>query len=165
MVSDGRGSKLQRLIYELMIQLYPMYEVIYEQPIYSLNMRYDIFVKELGIAIEIDGKQHREYVEHFHGDLHGRVSNMLADKQKNEFSLDNGIKLIRISDEDKEWDSKKLVKLIESTPYPDATYRSNLLEGRPPAEQRRLDKDRKRRQEQYLRLKERRQLMDEKKEN
>ena len=154
MVSDGRGSKLQRLIYELMLEIYPSCTVIYEQPIYALNMRYDIFVKELGIAVEIDGVQHSKYVEHFHGDLHGRVSNILADKEKNKFSVENGIKLIRISDADKDWDAIKLKNLIESKPYPKADYISNLLDGRPPSGERRLEKDRERRKAQYQRLKE-----------
>ena len=95
-----------------------------------------------------------QYVEHFHGDLHGRVSNILADKEKNKFSVENGIKLIRISDADKDWDAIKLKNLIESKPYPKADYISNLLDGRPPSEERRLEKDRERRKAQYQRLKE-----------
>ena len=90
---------------------------------------------------------------------------ILADKKKNEFSVENGIKLIRIPDDDKVWDAVRLKKLIDSVPYPTATYCSNLLDGRPPSEERRLQKDREKRQEQYRRNKERRKLMDEKKEN
>ena len=165
MATDGRGSKLQRLIYDLLLEIYPKYTVVYEQAIHAISMRYDLFVKELGIAVEIDGIQHRKYVEHFHGDFHGRVSGILADKKKNEFSVENGIKLIRIPDDDKVWDAIRLKKLIDSVPYPTATYCSNLLDGRPPSEERRLQKDREKRQEQYRRNKERRKLMDEKKEN
>ncbi|MBP6526916.1 MAG: hypothetical protein KA235_01525, partial [Prevotella sp.] len=110
-------------------------------------MRYDLFVKELGIAVEIDGIQHRKYVEHFHGDFHGRVSGILADKKKNEFSVENGIKLIRIPDDDKVWDAVRLKKLIDSVPYPTATDCSNLLDVRPPSEERRLQKDHEKRQE------------------
>ena len=83
MATDGRGSKLQRLIYDLLLEIYPKYTVVYEQAIHAISMRYDLFVKELGIAVEIDGIQHRQYVEHFHRDFHGRVSGILADKKKN----------------------------------------------------------------------------------
>jgi hypothetical protein len=68
--------------------------------------------------------------------------------------VENGIKLIRISDADKDWDAIKLKNLIESKPYPKADYISNLLDGRPPSKERRLEKDRERRKAQYQRLKE-----------
>lgn len=54
MASDNRGSNEQRIIYDFLCQLYPTCEVIYEACLLD-GTRYDCFVKEMGIVIELDG--------------------------------------------------------------------------------------------------------------
>ena len=79
---DGRGSKPQLILYDLAELVYPKYTVIWEQAIPELGQRYDIFIKELGIAIEYDGEQHDKFIEHFHKDMQGWQDAVSRDKAK-----------------------------------------------------------------------------------
>ena len=51
---DNRGSEEQRIIYRFLCQLYPTCDVIYEAQLPN-GTRYDCFVKQMGIVIELDG--------------------------------------------------------------------------------------------------------------
>lgn len=51
-IVDGRGSEPQRHLFGLANELYENYTVIYELFIPELGQRFDIFIMELGIAIE-----------------------------------------------------------------------------------------------------------------
>lgn len=127
MINDGRGSVHQKHIYELLTKLYPMYKIIYEQPIPVLNMRFDLFIKELGIAVEYDGVQHRKYVEHFHRNINGLIEASKRDKNKNIFCEENGIKLVRLSGD---WTTKSvddLMEAINNTEYPNSVYTKDCL--------------------------------------
>jgi hypothetical protein len=120
--ADGRGSGPQRHLFDLAKQLYSKYSVVYEQEIPSLGLRFDIFIKELGVAIEYDGRQHEEYVEHFHKDINGYICSINRDRRKIEFCLENGIKLVRLKGEVEELGCAQLLNVIESFPYPDSEY-------------------------------------------
>ena len=63
---DQRGSKNQRILYDWLIELYPSLEIIYEQPLYDLGQRIDLYIPSLGIAVEYQGEQHHKLVSHFH---------------------------------------------------------------------------------------------------
>ena len=124
---DSRGSEGQRFFNNLTRKLYPKYNVIHEQYIPELNMRYDIFVVELGIAIEFDGIQHDKYVEFFHGSVENYFDAIKKDISKDEWSRDNGIKMIRIKTTDG-YDLNTFKKLIEETEYPEADYNPAVLD-------------------------------------
>lgn len=51
---DNRGSEEQRIIYRFLCQLYPTCDVIYEAQLPN-GTRYDCFVKQMGIVVELDG--------------------------------------------------------------------------------------------------------------
>lgn len=51
---DERGSKHQHHLYDLCCALYGSANVIWEYVIPDLNLRIDILIKHLGIAIEYD---------------------------------------------------------------------------------------------------------------
>lgn len=51
-VVDGRGSKDQRLLFDMLKELYPKLDIVYEFPLYDLNQRLDLFIPVLGLAIE-----------------------------------------------------------------------------------------------------------------
>ena len=129
---DGRGSIPQRYLFELMEEIYPSYTVIYEQVIPSLGQRYDIFVKELGVAIEYDGRQHDHFVEHFHKDINGYISSIKRDNTKVNFSNENGIKVVRLDGDVSEMTSKKLKKVIDSTKFPSSDYSYECLKAPEP---------------------------------
>ena len=54
MSADNRGSEEQRVIYRFLKELYPHYDVIYEATLPN-GMRFDCFVKQIGVVVELDG--------------------------------------------------------------------------------------------------------------
>ncbi len=149
---DGRGSKGQRILFDWAKQLYNNFTIIYEQLIPELNQRYDIFVKDLGVAIEYDGIQHNKFVEHFHKSTEGYVAAKKRDMAKDKFSEENGVKVVRIPyNYDFETNSpESLKKLIDSIPYPESEYNFNVFEKETP---RRLLKAREIRKNAYQKFK------------
>jgi len=61
---------------------------------------FDFFLPELLIAVEVQGAQHDQYVEHFHVDKAGFQSYKNRDRLKREWSADNDITLIEIRRKD-----------------------------------------------------------------
>lgn len=123
---DNRGSEEQRIIYRFLKDLYPSYDVIYEAVLPN-GMRFDCFVKQIGLVIELDGIQHNQYVEHFHGDYNGFLVQRIKDRKKDSIAESLGIKLIRINQSDCPKSSDELKTLIDSIPYPDAEYDYNSI--------------------------------------
>lgn len=146
---DGRGSVHQRDIFDIVKKIYPTYKVVYELYIPELGQRYDIFVLDLGIAIEYDGEQHNRFVEHFHKDTQGYLDSISLDVAKVDFSESNGIKIVRFSGEE-DWNENMISEAIESVSYPDTSYDSSIFENKNV----KLEIQRDRRREQYARLKE-----------
>jgi len=123
---DERGSKDQKIIYQYLKELYPAYEIIYEFQLYEIKQRIDIFIPYLGIAVEYNGRQHYEYVEHFHRDMNGFNLSKFLDNKKQEYLYEKGIKIIYIPYNEMVNSKEELQTLIEKTPYPDFEY--TLLE-------------------------------------
>ena len=126
---DGRGSAGQIRIFSMIKKIYSKYTILWEQPIKSLNARLDILVKELGIAIEVDGVQHTEFNMFFHRDASGYIKSMKADEAKNDFCEMNGIKLVRLNYKDSlQITLDRLEDRIKSTSYPDGEYTYHCFE-------------------------------------
>jgi hypothetical protein len=53
---DNRGSKHQHHLYDLCCQIYGFSNVVWEYVIPDLNLRIDILIEHLGIAVEYDGR-------------------------------------------------------------------------------------------------------------
>jgi hypothetical protein len=147
---DGRGSKPQIHLHGVLAEVYPQYDIIYEQAIPQLNQRIDIFVKELGIAIEYDGQQHFNYVEFFHRDFEGYYDAIKLDNKKEKFLADNGIKLLRLSGDVYDIDKNKLRTMLDTVPYPDTMYCPDIFKIENPQ----LEKEREYRKARYLKTKE-----------
>lgn len=120
--ADNRGSKLQHLIYQLALKLYPTYEIVYEYPIGNLGQRIDIFIPLLGIALEIDGIQHFKFVKFFHKDETAWNSAKRLDEQKERYLAEQGVKLVRIPYNTDIETVEQLKELIDSIEYPDVEY-------------------------------------------
>ena len=126
-VPDGRGSEPQRYLYRLIKNIYPNLSVIYEQEIPDLRQRFDILVKELGIAVEYDGEQHEHYIEHFHGNMNGFIEGKHRDGLKNRWAEENGIKVVRLSGDVSGFDEAQLKSHIDAIEYPDVPYDMNCI--------------------------------------
>ena len=122
MAVDGRGSIPQRFLYDLLKQIYPIYEIAYEYPLGEIEQRLDLFIPSLGIAVEYNGQQHYKFISHFHKDETDWNKGVLLDKQKKEYLYDKGVKLIVIPFDTKIKTALELKELIDSTEYPPVDY-------------------------------------------
>lgn len=97
----------ESLLFKLIQNAFPHYEVISQySPDWLGRQRIDIFIKELNIAIEYNGKQHYEPVMYF-GGKEGYLKTILRDNIKKKKCNKNGCKLIEVKyDED-------LYKMVE----------------------------------------------------
>lgn len=118
---DGRGSNNQRKLYSMLKELYPGMDIIYEYKLPN-NQRVDLFIPILGIAVEYDGEQHFNFIDAWHKDLNGFISQKKMDSSKDKILYDMGIKLVRIPYSDMVCTLDDLKRVIDNTPYPDVQY-------------------------------------------
>ena len=58
------------------------------------RLRLDFFLPDYGLGFEYHGRQHREFVEHFHGDAHGFREAKRRDSRKVDICAEKGIALV-----------------------------------------------------------------------
>lgn len=151
---DERGSKDQRILYDFLVELYPQYEVIYEFPLFDLNQRIDLFIPYLGIAVEYNGRQHYEFIEHFHKDLSGFESSKLQDSKKSNYLVEKGIKLLCVDYNNMVNSKEELKERLDALPYPLNEY--EILESTNVNKKSYLNKQKLYRQEQAKKYKKQR---------
>lgn len=100
-------------------ELYPQYEIVYEFPLVELGQRIDIYIPQLGIALEYQGRQHSHLVSHFHKSVEDFKYQLKLDQQKKEYLYLRGIKVIYIEFDAMVKSSEDLKKIIDETSYPD----------------------------------------------
>lgn len=87
----------QATIMALALRAFSDYSVINDRKsIPGFNGRPDIYVPELKIVIEIDGKQHYEFVKYFHRNQGDFQNQQIRDKKLNEACKINRITVMRI---------------------------------------------------------------------
>ena len=91
------ASKVQSILNEL----FPAnpHRRVFEE--YFINYKghklfFDFFVKELGCFLECQGKQHSEFVKHFHGTAENFRSQKFRDNLKIEYVQENKMFLVRL---------------------------------------------------------------------
>jgi very-short-patch-repair endonuclease len=99
-VSGGNRSIGQDKLGYFLASLFKNFKLYEEFPCVPLNLRLDFFIPALNIAFEFDGKQHDEYVAHFHKDRYGFARSKRNDAMKKQWCETNGITLIRIKEKD-----------------------------------------------------------------
>lgn len=94
-------SKIADYTYDLLKDAFPHHTILTEYYVkYKGNkLFFDFFVKELNVLFEVQGRQHDEYVSHFHGDRDGFLNSKRRDNLKKEYCQLNGLSLIEIRDE------------------------------------------------------------------
>lgn len=121
-MADDRGSKHQHHLHDLCCSLYGSHNVIWEYVIPTLNLRIDILIKHLGIAIEYDGEQHYHYNEFFHGSVEGYVASAKRDLAKEQWIEEHGIKLVRFRGDCMNMKELDLANSVKSVHYPSNPY-------------------------------------------
>lgn len=84
-------SAIANKVYELLKELFPYNIIIKEHYLYYKGSRlfFDYFVKDLGVLIEVQGRQHLEFVKYFHGSKESFLKQKYRDNLKIEYVQDN----------------------------------------------------------------------------
>ena len=76
-------------------------QIVYEEfPVYGSLMRVDILNATKRIAIEVNGRQHSEFVPFFHKSRSEYLKSIKRDHQKTEWLEKNNFKLLEVEEKD-----------------------------------------------------------------
>lgn len=95
-------SEIAKKVYDTLREIFPTNTILQEHYIYYKGARlfFDFFIKELGILIEVQGRQHFEYVDHFHGSVESFRAQKCRDNLKREYvQYDSKLCLVYFYDE------------------------------------------------------------------
>ncbi len=98
--SGGSRSKIQQKIKQFVHKIWLLDRVYEEFPVYGTRLSLDLYNANRNIAIEIQGKQHTSYIEHFQRDRANFLHQLKKDEDKAKFCNINGIILIEIFEEE-----------------------------------------------------------------
>jgi very-short-patch-repair endonuclease len=92
-------SKLEESLDAALHELYPQERIARDMPVKVKGrvLYVDRVIRGPRIAIEIDGRQHSEYVAHFHRDADGYAEHKTRDRIKEQWLEDNGYSLVRFN--------------------------------------------------------------------
>lgn len=117
-MGTSKGAlKLLSLIHEL----YPGQPVTEEFYLGSTGLRLDYYIEPLSLAFEYHGRQHDNFVPHFHGNRGGFSSSLARDAAKAEYCDCHGIRLVVIWHHSAPATKEELFHLVELTPLTTAT--------------------------------------------
>ena len=105
---EGRG-KFQTLVGNMLAELYPSDYILEEFPCVGEALHLDFFMPRKKIAIEVQGRQHNQFVEFFHGTADGFKAQRARDLRKAEWCELNNIRLVKIDVGEKR---EKILSLI-----------------------------------------------------
>lgn len=114
-------SKIANKVYTVLAEMFPTKlgsRVVKEIYVNYRGQKlfFDFYIKELGVYVEVQGRQHTRFVKHFHGSKENFLKQKYRDNLKISYVQDNGKCLIRFNeDEDITEDlvRKKLNKVLE----------------------------------------------------
>lgn len=98
--SGGTRSKFQSKV-KSFLEPYWKHHVVFEEfPIIGTRMTLDLYNANKKVAIEVQGRQHQQFVKHFHGDLLNYGHQLRRDGEKERFCEMNKIILVPIFSEE-----------------------------------------------------------------
>tara|TARA_R100000656_G_scaffold123878_1_gene100949 strand:- start:170 stop:445 length:276 start_codon:yes stop_codon:yes gene_type:complete len=74
--------------------MYPTQRILEEVPLPGTRLFADFYIPDRQIIIEVHGRQHYEFVAHFHGSRMGFLQSKANDDLKREWCVLNNIQLI-----------------------------------------------------------------------
>lgn len=91
--NNGHLSRGQAALTSIMRKLLPNEKIVTEEQIGD-KLRLDVYCPSYKLAAEYHGRQHFQYVQHFHGDKEGFYASQQRDEKKAEICHNLGIALI-----------------------------------------------------------------------
>ena len=108
-------SELADHIAQLLTAIFPTFFTVKRE--HYINYKgqklfFDFYIKDLWLLIEIQGRQHSEFVEHFHGDREGFIKSKARDNLKVEYCQKNDLELLTINYDEKVETTDQLLEKI-----------------------------------------------------
>ena len=100
-IKDHSKSNFQQMIATKLQEIYPLRIILEEVTIPETRLKLDFFIPSLKIAIECQGKQHTEFIPHFHKTIIGFINQQRRDSLKQKFCVQNNITFVEIFQDDK----------------------------------------------------------------
>ena len=104
-----------KVIVKEVLQFYRLeeeYFVFYK----NQKLYFDFYLPELSLLIEVQGNQHYEFVEHFHGDSQGFTNSKRRDRMKQDYAFDNKLTLLTLDEKAvNKLDGQRLLEEIEKS--------------------------------------------------
>ena len=94
-------SKIAEDVYLILQKEFPFTYIEKEYYVNYKNTRllFDFYVRTLGILVECQGRQHTEFVKHFHGQVENFYSQKRRDNLKVEYCEENNLTLVYFYDQ------------------------------------------------------------------
>ena len=93
---DNSRSEIQRKVGARLRELYPRQVILEEFTIPKTRLSLDFLIPRLNLAYEVQGRQHDEFVAHFHSSVEGFKAQKKRDKYKQEWCDLNTIELVEV---------------------------------------------------------------------
>lgn len=95
-------SKIANEVYDVLNEMFPRLSGQRVSKEIYINYKgqrlyFDFFIKEIGVYVEVQGRQHTEFVKHFHGDKEAFRSQKMRDNLKIQYVEENGQCLVRFN--------------------------------------------------------------------
>jgi len=106
-------SEIADKIYDILVEMFPRLSAPRVTKEIYVNYKgqklfFDFLIKELGVYVEVQGRQHTKFVKHFHGTREAFMAQKARDNLKIQYVDENGKCLIRFHYDEKI--TKALVK-------------------------------------------------------
>ena len=101
-------SELHLQVREELTKLFPYHKTLEEVKLPGKRLYVDFLIPNLLLAVECNGRQHFEYIPHFHKSKLDFLNSQKRDREKRQWLVDNGYTLITINynEEREEWQKK-----------------------------------------------------------
>lgn len=119
-------SKQANEIYDVLIKLFPLGTVMKEEYVNYNGTRlfFDFYIKDMGVLIEVQGRQHTKFVKHFHGNKKAFDKQKLRDNFKIAYVQDEGnLCLVRFY-----YNEKITIDLVKNKIYNALKSKENFYE-------------------------------------
>lgn len=91
-------SEISNEVYSILKKVFPNNVILEEYYVKYKGTRlfFDFYLKDLDCLIEVQGRQHTQFIKHFHGDKDGYIKSKYRDNLKLEYAQEKNTSLVRI---------------------------------------------------------------------